>query len=93
MKYISMMHDPDLLGRDAVEVGTCDMISRVHDDWYNQLSRFGKKSDEEGLQECIDTIAVKLANYMKSKDYAAGRNLTFIDFSIFELLDYMDVYS
>ena len=36
---------------------------------------------------------MKLANYMKSKDYAAGRNLTFIDFSIFELLDYMDVYS
>ena len=35
MKYIAMMHDPDLLGRDAVEVGTCDMISRVHDDWYN----------------------------------------------------------
>ena len=35
MKYIAMNHNPDLLGRDAYEVGTCDMISRMHDSWYN----------------------------------------------------------
>lgn len=35
MKYLAMTHDSSLLGRDAEEVGVCDMISRVHDDWYN----------------------------------------------------------
>ena len=49
MKYIAQMHDPALLGRDAFELGTCDMISRVHDDWYNELSRHGKSGDNEKL--------------------------------------------
>mmetsp|Transcript_36423 Transcript_36423/g.44528 ORF Transcript_36423/g.44528 Transcript_36423/m.44528 type:complete len:85 (-) Transcript_36423:278-532(-) len=35
MKYIAVRYDRDLLGRDAVEIATADMISRVHDDWYN----------------------------------------------------------
>ena len=44
-----MKHDPSLLGRDAYEVGTCDMISRVHDAWYNELSSHGKSGDAEEL--------------------------------------------
>ena len=35
MKYIAVKYDRDLLGRDATEIATADMISRVHDDWYN----------------------------------------------------------
>ena len=93
MKYIAMKHEPSLLGRDAYEVGTCDMISRVHDDWYNELSKHGKSGDAEKLQETIDVISVKFSNFLKGKSFAVGEQLTFIDFSLFELVDYMDVYS
>ena len=49
MKYIAALYDTDLLGRNAYEVGTCNMISRVHDQWYNELSKYGKSGDAEGL--------------------------------------------
>ena len=58
MKYIAHKLDPALLGRNAKEVGVCDMISRVHDSWYNELSRYGKSGDSEGLQESIDLVGL-----------------------------------
>ena len=54
MKYIAHKHDPALLGRNAKEVGVCDMISRVHDSWYNELSKHGKSGDSDVLLESID---------------------------------------
>lgn len=72
MKYIAMKHDPSLLGRDAQEVGTCDMISRVHDDWYNELSRHGKRGDIEGMQRSIELISLKFSTFMKEKRFAVG---------------------
>ena len=50
MKYIAMQYDASLIGRNAYEVGTADMISRIHDAWYEELSKHGKKGDQHGLQ-------------------------------------------
>lgn len=49
MKYVASQHDSALLGRNAFEVGTADMISRVHDGWYDELSKHGKSGDQEAL--------------------------------------------
>ena len=45
-----MQYDASLIGRNAYEVGTADMISRIHDAWYEELSKHGKKGDQHGLQ-------------------------------------------
>ena len=42
MKYIAMKWNPDLLGRNPLEVGHADMISRVHDTFYDDISKHCK---------------------------------------------------
>ena len=42
MKYVAMKWKPELLGRTAKEVGHADMVSRVHDDFYNSISKHCK---------------------------------------------------
>ena len=93
MKYIACQYDERLLGTNAYEVGTADMISRIHDEWYNQLSKHGKAGDQEGLQASIESISQQFANFLGAKKFAVGEKLTFIDFSLFEIVDYMNVYS
>ena len=54
-----------------------------------------KNGDPEEFNRQIDIVAQNLATYFKkgSKRFAAGDNLTFADFSLFELLDFMNFYS
>lgn len=37
MKYLCRKHRPDLLGRDAAEMATADMISRIQDDLHGKI--------------------------------------------------------
>lgn len=95
MKYIAKKYDQGLLGRDAEEMARADMLSRVHDTLYDQIGVHFKNGDPEEFNRQIDIVAQNLATYFKkgSKRFATGDNLTFADFSLFELLDFMNFYS
>ena len=46
MKYIAKKWRPELLGRNALEVGHADMVSRVHDSYYGDISKHCKTAEK-----------------------------------------------
>lgn len=94
MKYLCKKHEPALLGRDAKETATADMISRVHDDLH---AKYGahcfKTGDTPKLHEDLKHDAERIAAFLSDKQFMVGDQLTFVDFSMFELLDKMKFLS
>ena len=91
MKYLCRKYQPEMLGRDAVEIATADMVSRVHDDLH---AKFGahcfKDGDTPKLQQDLIEESAKLAAFLGAdKLYFTGEQLTYVDFSLFEILDQM----
>ena len=94
MKYLCRKHKPELLGRDAAEIATADMISRVHDDLHAKLgAHCFKGGDTPELHSDLFNAATKLTSFLDGKEYAVGEQLTYADFSLFELLDQMNYLS
>ena len=83
-----------MLGRNAKEIATADMISRVHDDLH---AKYGthcfKAGDTPKLHSDLADDAAKIAAFLSDKPFMVGEQLTFVDFSIFELLDQMQFLS
>ena len=70
------------------------MLSRVHDTLYDQIGVHFKKGNPVRFVQELDVVAQILTNYLGAgKKYAVGEDLTFTDFSYFELLDFMNHYS
>ena len=46
MKYLCRKHDPAMLGRDAAEIATADMVSRVHDDLHAKYGAHAFKTGD-----------------------------------------------
>ena len=94
MAYLCRKHKPELLGRNAAEVGTVDMVSRVHDAMHAQFGAHCiKTGDTPELQSDLEKGAQRLSNFMRDKAFVVGEQLTFVDFSVFELLDHMNFCS
>lgn len=70
------------------------MISRIHDTLHGKFGKhcFGA-GDTLALQTDIDAAASKLASFLGQKEFIAGDEVTFVDFSVFELLDHMNFCS
>ena len=94
MKYVAKKYDPSLLGTTEVQIARADMLSRVHDTLYDQIGVHFKKGNPVRFVQELDVVAQILTNYLGAgKKYAVGEDLTFTDFSYFELLDFMNHYS
>ena len=94
MKYVAKKYDPQLLGRNAEEMAKADMVSRVHDDLYDRIGKHFKNGVPEKFYGELDVVGQILANFLgEDKKFMTGANLTFVDFSVFELLDFMNIYS
>ena len=58
MKYLCGKHRPELLGRDAGEIATADMVSRVHDTLHGKIgAHCFKGGDTPQLHEDLDNAA------------------------------------
>ena len=94
MKYLCRKHDPDMLGRDAFEIATSDMVSRVHDDLH---AKYGahcfKTGDTPKLHTDLAEDTGKLVRFLGDKPFMVGEQLTFVDFCMFELIDQMQFLS
>lgn len=95
MKYFCRKHRPEMLGRTPDEVAVADMVSRVHDDLHKKFGGycFSEKGDCAELQTDLADAAGKLARFLMKKSFVVGEQLTYVDFSIFELLDFMNYAS
>ena len=95
MKYIAKKYDERLLGRTPEEMAKTDMVSRVHDSLHHRIGLHFKDANAEEFALELDIVGQMLATYFSKncKEFAAGSNLTFVDFSMFELLDFMNHYS
>ena len=95
MKYIAKKYDERLLGRTPEEMAKADMVSRVHDSLYDRIGKHFKDGNSDEFNLEIEVVGQILASYFSKncKEFAAGSNLTFVDFSMFELLDFMNHYS
>lgn len=91
IKYIARKWDKSLLGRNEVEFGMAEMLSRVHDQIEQELATHAYKlGDSAELQGYIDQKATQLDTFLGSHEFFLGPNLTYVDFLMFELLDYMN---
>lgn len=93
MKYVAARYEPDLLGSTAEEVARVDMMSRVHDTLYDQIGVHFKKGDPTNFALQITIVGQILSTHLGRKPFAIGENLTFVDFCLFELMDFMNHYS
>ena len=91
MKYFCRKHDPSLLGRNPTEVATADMVSRVHDDLHKKITVHCFNGDRVALMTDVNKASAQLATFLGEKTFLAGDKLTFVDFSIFEMLDHFNI--
>ena len=68
MKYLCKKYRPDLLGRNATELASADMISRVHDSLHGKFAVhcFGD-GDTPALQKDIEDAAERFSSYLDAK--------------------------
>ena len=91
MTYLCQKHRPAMLGRTAAELATADMVSRVHDDLHSKIGKHCfKAGDTPELQADVASAAKRLSAFLDDKKYMVGDQLTFVDFSIYELLDHFN---
>ena len=73
MKYLCKKHNPAMLGRNAQEIATADMVSRVHDDYYNDLGPYMfAKGDCEEVQQKITKYSGNIEAFLNDKDFLIG---------------------
>ena len=88
MKYIAKKYEPSLLGRSVQEVGNVEMLRGVLDDTHLILGKHWMKGGERTESDLYcETRGQLLADFVGTKTFACGDNLTYIDFSMFEVLD------
>ena len=94
LKYVARKWDKRLLGRNEVEFGIAEMLSRVHDQIEQELVNHAYRLGEsEQLQHFIDQKATQLETFIGHKTFCVGNDVNYMDFAMFELLDYMNFLS
>ena len=94
MKYLCYKHRPAMLGRTAAELATADMVSRVHDDMHLKFANYSSNiGDTPELQAELYAAGQKLSNFLGKKTFIVGDQLTYVDFSMYELLDNLNYLS
>ena len=90
MKYIANKWGPELLGKDSKQVGEVEMISVVVGDLKGATTMPCYTSgDRNAITQTIMTKIQPIARYLAEKQFLVGDNVTYIDFVLFELVDFM----
>jgi len=90
MKYICHKHDKALLGRTPAELAIVEMISGIVRDFQGAItgSCYGS-SDVAAIKSIIDSRLPAIQKFLGSKKFLVGDNVTYVDFILFELCDFM----
>ena len=94
MKYIAAKHGPQLLGTDPVQIARVEMLAGVIGDLKGAVTMPCYTSgDRAATTETILTRVQPIVAFLGEKQFLAGDNVTYVDFTMFELCQLMDFIS
>ena len=94
MKYIAAKHGPQLLGTDPVQIARVEMLAGVIGDLKGAVTMPCYTSgDRAATTETILTRVQPIVAFLGEKQFLAGENVTYVDFTMFELCQLMDFIS
>lgn len=89
MKYIASKYGPELLGRDPAEEGYVEMISTQLAELKSAITApCYTTGDRQGISNSLIEKIKPIVNYLGSKQFLMGDHVTYVDFILFEILDF-----
>ena len=91
MKYIAAKWGPQLLGNNAVEIANVEMVSNVIADLKGAVTMPCYTTGDRSAITALLLEKVKpIVKYLGEKKFLVGANVTYVDFTFFELCDFMN---
>lgn len=73
LKYIARKWDRKLLGKNEIEIGKAEMLSRIHDGIEQELASHAYRlGDSEELQHYLDTKSTQLDTFLGTQNFFTG---------------------
>ena len=90
MKYICYKWGEDLLGLDSAQVGEVEMVSGIISELKSATTMPCYVSGDKAAiaKTCLEKTQ-PVATYLGKKNFLMGDNVTYVDFILFELCDFM----
>lgn len=96
LRHIARWKDQSLLGTNAAEQRSIDMLeNHIFDFWtalINLCYRYTVE-DNESFMETLPKQLEVISNFYKGKQWAVGENLTYVDFVVYESLYQHNVFA
>ena len=91
MKYIAAKYGPDLLGKDPAQIAKVEMVSNVVGDLKGAVTMPCYTSgDRAAITANLMEKVKPIVAFLGDKSFLAGDNVTYVDFTFFELCDLMN---
>ena len=91
MKFIASKYAPDLLGKTATQQGQVEMVSTVINELKVAVTTpCYQQGDRVAISMTLLEKVKPLVNFLASKKFLVGSNVTYVDFIFFELCDFMN---
>jgi len=97
MKYIAKKYDSSLLGKDAAEMARAEMLFAQVMDIKMKCTMPAYIAEKQGdelkdhIAEEVQPILEKLMENIQDSKWIAGESLTWLDFFLAEVIDYLEV--
>ena len=91
MKFIANKYGPELLGSSAAQIGQVEMVATVISDLKAAVTMPCYTSgDKVAITMALLEKVKPLVDFLGEKDFLIGKNVTYVDFILFELCDMME---
>lgn len=96
LKYVCGKYRPEYMGRDMLEEGHVGMLQGVLTDLRTLLGRTTYSPEfaemRTATRDALITSLRKFATYLTNKRFLVGAEPTYVDFYLFELLQYIEAW-
>ena len=91
MKYIAAKYGPELLGRDPLQTARVEMVAGVVGDLKGAVTMPCYTSgDRAGITANLMEKVKPIVRFLGSQQFLVGDNVTYVDFTFFELCELMN---
>ena len=94
MKYLALKHGPQLLGGDPATAAKVEMLADVVGEMKMAFTWMCYGSDDrEELKNTAITKVRSVADFLGDKDFLVGSEVCYVDFTVFEMCELMEMAS